>query len=247
MVMLRLFFKSTTISNNTINLNSDTAHYITSVLRLKEGEEIEVIIDETSIKHIKVATINKTSLTFKVLEENKLKHSKINNILIQGLPKQDKMSDIIRRCTEIGVTTIIPVITERSIPKLDEKKSKNKQARWQAVAKSAAEQSHRTNIPHIEPILTMAELIAHPLVKDADLKLVPWECERNETLKEKLKQSNNVKTVCTFIGPEGGITAGEISQLTSINFQPVSIADTVLRTENAGFLTLSNILYELST
>jgi len=243
--MIRLFFSATNIQNQTINVNKETSHYINSVLRLKENEEIEIIIDETHIKHIKIKTIDKFSLTFKTIEERELKHNKIKNILIQSLPKQDKMSDIIRRCTEIGVTTIIPIITERSIPKLDDKKAENKWSRWQAVAKSAAEQSHRTSIPTIEPIITLAELITHPLIQTADLKLVPWECERSRTLKEKLKENTKAQTICTFIGPEGGITDAEIERLKESNFTPVTIAESVLRTENAGFLTIANILYEL--
>lgn len=244
--MIRLFFSTTDILDDTITLNKETSHYITSVLRIKENEKIEIIIDETIIKHIKVKNIDKTSLTFKVLKENQLTQTKIKNILIQGLPKQDKMSDIIRRCTEIGVNTIIPVITERSIPKLDDKKAENKWSRWQAVAKSAAEQSHRTSIPTIEPIQTIAQLLTNPLIQTADLKLVPWECERSKTLKEKLKENKKAQTICTFIGPEGGITDAEIEKLKQINFTPATIAETVLRTENAGFLTLANILYELN-
>jgi len=265
--MSRIFCKSEDISGQMLRLTRDKYHYLKDVLRLKVGDTMTLVVSSdvggdtvpssVQVLQIKVCVLSQSSVEFETLSlcEDPIgslqtvsdvrfigRRGLLRLILIQALPKQDKMSDIIKKCTEIGVTDIIPLRLSRCVSDPDGQKLKSKQVRWQAVAENASVQSQRVRIPVIHETVSLAELCRHPLVIQCALSIVAWEGERSRTLYEVLhSQSTPPSSVCIVIGPEGGITEGEIATLAEAGFVSVSIADTVLRTENAGFLALGNV------
>ena len=162
---------------------------------------------------------------------------RIKITLAQALPKSSKMDDIVQKSTELGVFEIIPVTTERSIPKSD------KSERWNKIAKESAEQSGRVHVPQIKNTVSFDELLKS--CENYGLKLLPWECENSRSLKTELVNNKNASSVLILIGPEGGFSPKEAEKASLKGFKSVSLGKRILRTQTAGPATLAMILYEM--
>ena len=154
-----------------------------------------------------------------------------------SLVNEQKMDLILQKLTELGVSKIIPVKTERSIIKLDDKKETKKIVRWQTICKEASEQSKRTSIPEVTNIMKLEELTK----LDSELKLI---CSLNDKTKPLAEYLNKgIKSIMFTIGPEGGFTEKEETFLMNNGFLPVSLGKRVMRVETAAIYVASIINY----
>ena len=194
----------------------------------------------------KIIEMNKENIKCEILEKiasNSEAGVHIN--ILQGLPKAEKMELIIQKCTELGVKEITPVEMERCIVRLDEKSAIKKQERWQKIAEVAAKQSGRDLIPKINSVTNMKNICN--MLADYDIVLVPYENEKNTTLKEVLsKLPKKDLKIATIIGPEGGFEEEEIKILEKNNCKIVTLGNRILRTETVAIAMTSVILYELA-
>ncbi len=215
-------------------------NHIKNVLRMKVGERIIISYNGKS-DLCEIFGILPEYVQAKVLEENYNDTSlPIKIVLMQGLPKGDKTELIIQKAVELGVDEIIPVETERSVVKIDNKKKDGKIARWQAISESASKQSKRNFIPEISPILTFNEAMER--AKDFDLFIVPYECkEEMKATAETLSLIKKGMTIGIFIGPEGGISDGEIKKAETIGAKTISLGKRVLRSETAAVITVGMV------
>ncbi len=221
-------------------IGSDYNH-IKNVLRMKEGEKL-IVSNNGKSDLCEIEGFIDSEVLVKVIEENYNDTSlPVKIVLMQGLPKSDKMELIIQKTVELGVDKIIPVETSRSIVKIENKKKDGKTARWQAIAESAGKQSKRNYIPEISPILTFKEAIER--AKEFDLFIVPYECKSGMTAtKETLSKIKKDMTVGIFIGPEGGISEEEISKAESVGAKVISLGKRILRTETAAITAVAMIM-----
>lgn len=175
-----------------------------------------------------------TTVELEIIEENyNNAELPLNIYLFQGLPKGDKLEYIIEKCVELGVYKVIPTEMKHCIVKLDEKKAKSKQTRWQSIAESAAKQSKRNIIPEIMPVCSYQEALA--LAKTLDLILVPYEnAEGMLSTASALKALEKVNSVGIFIGPEGGFHESEIEKAVECGAKIISLGSRILRTETAA-------------
>ncbi|MSR88919.1 MAG: 16S rRNA (uracil(1498)-N(3))-methyltransferase [Candidatus Margulisbacteria bacterium] len=240
--MHRIFIKDTQWHNTLLLLSDEQTHHLNTVIRIKKNDPLEITTTNKTYQII-VRSIQKNKLEFLINEETTHPKKEHRITLIQALPKQDKFAEIIKKCTELGIDEIIPVITERCLVKAHNIKQENKLERWNKIALAASEQSKRTALPEIHPIYALRELKEKIDLQKYDVKLVCWEEEKKQTLKSLLTENKNPRNILIFIGPEGGISQEEMSFLTQLNFQSVSISETILRVENAAFLAIANILY----
>ena len=158
--------------------------------------------------------------------------------LFQGLPKGDKLELIIQKAVELGACGIIPVEMNRSVVKLDEKKKKAKQERWQAIAESAAKQSKRNLIPTVSEALSYKNAIK--MASDMDVFLVPYENERGmKATEEALSKIKSGSKIGILIGPEGGFDESEVIAAKEIGGDIVSLGKRILRAETAAITALS--------
>lgn len=146
-----------------------------------------------------------------------------------------------------GANSIIPVISERSVPKIEDKADK-KTEHWQKIAKEAAEQSGRSSIPQIAPLSRFEDIIK--TAKNYDLSLIPWEGETNNSLKTVLtdltnQHNNRPNNILILIGPEGGFSKSEVDKASKAGFKSISLGKRILRTETAAIAMLAQIYYEL--
>lgn len=244
--MNQFFVESGQIQDKKIIITGKDVNHIKNVLRMKIGEELSVsngcdgkeyrgIIEEFTDDAVVCA------LAF-VKEDGVELPSKV--YLYQGLPKADKMELIIQKAVELGVYEIIPVATKRAVVKLDEKKSKSKIARWQAISEAAAKQSKRAIIPNVAEVLSFKEALKE--CQKAKVKVIPYElAEGMDKTKEIISDLKPGQDVAIFIGPEGGFDDAEIEAAMEAGVIPITLGKRILRTETAGFTILSWIMYQL--
>jgi len=154
--------------------------------------------------------------------------------IAQAVGKGDKFEQVIQHGTEIGASAFIPLVTERTVVRLKANEAENKLARWQAVAKAAAEQAGRGRIPMIEPLSSLPETL-----KRRDQFGICWILDQDgETPHPTAAKSSFL----ILVGPEGGFTQIEIESARIAGLQVVSLSPYTLRTETAALVALSRIL-----
>jgi 16S rRNA (uracil1498-N3)-methyltransferase len=215
------------------------AHYLRDVLRLKKGDKLELLDGSGQVHQAEIVTLLKERVEVKVIRSYYSENEPAVKItLAQALPKGQKMDFVVEKSVELGVNRIIPVLTERSIGKTA------KLERWQKLAKEAAEQCGRAIIPEVTELTDFASVVK--LKDQVDLALLPWELEKEKSLKSilSIQQSNHRSIIC-LVGPEGGFSQAEETAAVKAGWQTVSLGKRILRTETAGLAILANILYEL--
>lgn len=164
--------------------------------------------------------------------------------LFQGYPKGDKMEQIVQKAVELGAYEIVPVMMNRCVVKLDEKRASKKVERLNAIAESASKQSKRGIIPKVREVMTMEQAIDY--AKILECVIIPYECaEGMECSRKIIKESTDSKSIGIFIGPEGGFEAKEIEALKGIGGNVISLGHRILRTETAGMTVMSILMWML--
>ena len=222
-----------------ISISGPEARHLKDVLRFKTGDAV-ILFDGSGFEFTGMITgIGKELVSVAVAEAKEGKtESPIEIVLGQGIPKSDKMDLIVQKSTELGVSRIVPLFTERVVPKAF---SNNKIERWQRIAVEACKQSGRVKVPVISEPVSIDQF-----VKDGGpsfLKLIPWEGEKERSLKEVLPVTLENSKVTFIVGPEGGLTESEIGIAKGYGFIPVSIGKRILRTETVSLSLLSIIQY----
>lgn len=239
--MQRYFITSE--EKNTELITGEKYHHIVNVMRAKINDEIELSYDGV-IYLSKIIEINNASLKYSVIDQYYFDSEFMFNVtILQGYPKGDKIDDIIKHSTELGVNKIIPALMERSIVKLDENKRQNRKERLQKIALEASMQSKRNVVPIIGDIVGLNKID----YSEYNIKILAYEEEaKNEnnnftTIIKSLKKNDNV---IIAIGPEGGFSNNEVDYLKSKGFVACSLGKRILRTETASLYVLSAIGYE---
>ena len=253
--MHHYFTKPSAIEDKTVTITGKDVNHIKNVLRIRPGEEISVSVEDSSSEYrciVRELCDDKVicDLAFVKEEGNELP---ADIILLQGLPKSDKMELIIQKAVELGASKIVPVAMKRSVLKLEPSKAPSKIARWQAISEAAAKQSKRSVIPEVTMPMSVKEALA--AVKDCDHKLLPYELSDDTSthnifddavrdLKEK-ENAGNRGSIAIFIGPEGGFDVSEVDEAAESGFKAVTLGKRILRTETAGMTVLSYLMIAL--
>jgi 16S rRNA (uracil1498-N3)-methyltransferase len=243
--MHRFFVEPSGIDEAQISIRSpeDRKHML-KVLRMRVGDEIEVS-DSLKFEYVaRIVAIDSDEIRATILKKHQFQREpKLQTTLYQAIPKQGKMDVIIQKTVELGVTKLIPVLTERSIAS-GESLSGSKLERWRKVAQEAGKQCKRGFIPAIGPGVSFQEML--PQFSEHDMVLFPYEQETERTLKAVLRTaSESPQRVAILIGPEGGFTDKEAAAVEAAGGLPVTLGKTILRTETAGPAALAMVMYEL--
>lgn len=251
--MSKFFVKTEQINNNDIVIIGDDVNHIINVLRMKKPDKVQICNQDTGDNYnAEIVNYSKNEVECKIISKiNETTESNVHITLFQGIPKFEKMELIIQKNTEVGIKSIVPVIMERTVVKLDEKIASKKLERWQKIAEIAAKQSMRDIIPQIGNITKLKDIDT----TEFDAVLVAYENEEHNMLKTELQKlerkikSNNSSeqqyNIAIVIGPEGGISEKELVMLAEKNAKFVSLGKRILRTETAGVVMAGNIIYEL--
>ncbi|PHV71517.1 16S rRNA methyltransferase [Sporanaerobium hydrogeniformans] len=243
--MAKFFVEPCQIKEDTIHIIGPDVNHIKNVLRLDIQKEI-LINDRQGIDYKCIINkIEDTIIYTKIVDKQSSDTEPlVKTVLFQSLVKGEKMEFVIQKGVEIGVTTIIPIMTERCVVKIEsDKKLQAKLDRWNKIAESAAKQSKRGIVPQVERPLSLKEAIDY-VKTHLEGACIPFENEDKYSLKAYLK-TTPLASVGVFIGPEGGFTDEEIRQATSKGIVPVTLGKRILRSETAGLVVLANIMYEI--
>ena len=241
--MHRFFVTEEQIDDEIVAIHGQDAKHIRDVIRLKSGDQVEIVTENNVLKCLLEEVSRERVLARIMSKMEKLNEPPIKISLFQGLPKSVKMETILQKCTEVGVSEFYPVATERSVVKIkDVAKETKKLDRWRSIIEEAAKQSRRDNIPKLGKIISFKEMLRFLEGKNV---LVPYELEEENTLRAYVEGVRGIDEVCIVIGPEGGFDLDEIQLLKNIGACSVTLGRRILRTETAGMVVASILLYEL--
>lgn len=241
--MHRFFIKRGNIFKGGITIEGDDVRHIERVLRLGLKDKIVLCDGHGTDYIVSIEDMDKHSIRTIILSKEESKgEPSVNAVLYQGIPKSTKMDLIIQKCTEIGIARVVPVMTVRTVVKLEsDKDERRKVERWSKIAEEAAKQSGRGRIPIVDMPMTFEQALNN--ARKLDMSIIPYELENNVSLKEAL-QGKTVENIGFFIGPEGGFEPGEMDKAKAAGVVPVTLGKRILRTETAGFAVLTSIMYE---
>lgn len=250
--MMNRFFINAEQIDDVVEIRGDDFNHISNSLRLKKGDKI-IISDQKGYDYI-VRLDEFTDISVKAIVVNKKKNNsepKIKIDLGQAIPKNRNMEYVIQKCVEIGAHKIIPINTKRTIVKLSHKKEQKRLKRWQKISEEAAKQSQRGIIPVIKNIVSTDDKNNFKkLFAGYDLILLLYTDLSSSNFKDILRdyEHDQISNMLLLIGPEGGFTKKEVKFFEEIKRQTylekISLGNRILRTETAGLVALSVVLYE---
>lgn len=221
------------------------SHRVSKVLRLRENDQIMLLDGQGLVYSAQILSFFSRGVQCRLLSRKKVNtEPELKITLAQSLLKGPRFDYALQKNTELGVSEFIPVISHRTVVKLDEdfKFLDKKLERYNHIVQSAAEQSERGIIPEVKNIMTMEELCKSNLAA-YDLKLVCKERSESNLIKEVLNGiQDKVHKVLVLVGPEGGFNEEEIKLTQSSGFIPVSLGKRIYRAETVGTV-ISSILF----
>lgn len=234
--MQKLFIEYTP-ADDKITLTDEQARHIGKSLRMKIGDMLMVTAGNGVDYGCQISDMTKDTVTLDICYEQASKSEPSVEVTIyQGVPKGTKMEDIVQKCVELGVTRIVPTLTNRCVSRPDEKSAQKKNVRYQKIALEAAQQSGRGIVPEIAPMMTLKQAIAND---DAEAKIIFYE-GGGEPLKDIITPS--IKSVSIYIGSEGGFDADEVEMIVNAGATKATLGPRILRTQTAPVCALSCIM-----
>ena len=224
----RLAIAPAQLQDQKILLTNQQQHYLGHVLRLRRGDHF-VAMDGRGQWWLAQMEVNQAQILEPIRVQTELP---IAMTLFAALPKGNGFDDVVRSCTELGVTTVVPVVSDRTLlyP------SSQKVERWRRIAQEAAEQSERTVVPAIWEPVSFTTSLAATTATHRYLCVARNACPH---LKDALDASSTAAEVLIATGPEGGWTEAEVEVALAAGFQPVSLGRRILRAVTAPIVALS--------
>ncbi|WP_110953319.1 16S rRNA (uracil(1498)-N(3))-methyltransferase [Anaerosinus massiliensis] len=238
---MRRFFIQVPLQDK-ITISGDDAHHIIHVLRYKIGQNFIVVDVNGKIAETEIIEIENDILTLQIvsiLEENT--EAPIEVTLAQCLPKSDKMDFIVQKAVELGVSRIIPVISQNCVVKYDDAKKEARRKKWQKIAIEAAKQCGRTILPTVSPIMQLKQLQLE--LQQDTIAFMCYEGQADAAIKSLLT-TTEAKKFLILIGPEGGFTQNEVTDCKEFGVRVVTMGPRILRTETASLAAISMVMYQ---
>lgn len=244
-MITNFYVKPEDIDRDTLTIEGEEARHILSVLRFKTGDVISVVDGCGTRYNVLIEKTLKGSLHGKILTRIRKENEPACHVtLAQAICRQERMDFLIDKATEIGVSSIIPILTERSIVKVSgASKGKTKINRWRRLAIASMKQSLRTVLPEIQEIIPFDHLL--PKIKSFDLCLIATLEKDAKNIKECAELKRRVRKILLIVGPEAGFTEEELSLTKAQGTIPITLGTRRLRTETAGLVFLSIVLQQL--
>ena len=251
--MSRFFISPEDIGQDLIIMNNpEDLHHMVKVLRLKEGDEVDISDGVQWEYRAVIETLARDEAQLKILDRQAFaSEPSVKVTLFQGIPKAGKMETIIQKCVEMGVHRIVPVFMDRTVV-VDRGKFGKKIERWNKVSAEAVKQCRRGIVPRVTDPVKTEDLLKDrtgsgtpDMLEEFDLVLFPYENEKQATIKDALCEAGKPRSVAVIIGPEGGFSDEEAVAIIGVGGRSVSLGRTILRTETAGMAALAMLMYEL--
>jgi 16S rRNA (uracil1498-N3)-methyltransferase len=219
------------VEGDRVSFDATAAHHLGRVLRAAVGDLVQAVDAHGELLSVRLTAIAPRRAEGLIVGRTRLDtESPLRLTLAQAVPKGDKMEGIVRMTTELGVSRVVPLMTERTVVRLEADRLGSRLARWQRVAREAAQQSGRSAVPEIAPPRALAGWRPDP--ERDGLLICFWE-EESRGL-EACLPVGPCSAATVVVGPEGGLTAEEVRGLVDVGAVVAGLGPRVLRTETAG-------------
>lgn len=238
--MHRLLVPRGNIEGVHAEVRGESLHYLTRVLRLRQGDGLEVFDGEGRAWEAVVASIGEDLARIELGEA--LRRSGAPPITLgQGLAKGDKLELVVQKATELGMSRFVPLQLERSVVRLDEAKGADRARRWRKIAEEAARQSGRADVPAVDEPQSLERFLA-AAAERGEAVAVLYEGEREKRLGPWIA-ANLERPIALVVGPEGGFAPAEIERARAAGCAVLGLGPRILRTETAGVAALAVALH----
>lgn len=241
--MRRFFIPADQVDGGRVTVSGGDYHHLIHVLRKQPGDIVEATDGWGNILRIKITGTGADRAICDIIERIPAPGRRTLLTLYQAIPRQGLFDFIIEKCAELGVRRVVPVITERTVVRPAEERSAKKLERWRRIANETIKKVGRADTIDILPVCGLNEIAG--ILWTGSLKLTAWEMEDAKGLKHVLREKSGITEVEFVIGPEGGLSAGEIGLLGGMGFESVSLGKRILKVETAAIAAIANIFYEL--
>ncbi|MFO7696328.1 MAG: RsmE family RNA methyltransferase [Anaerolineae bacterium] len=241
----RFFVPPEWLAHDPISLSGEVAHQLCRVLRLKPGDEIELLDNSGRALKVRLTRVEpRECLALRQESYRPCTEPRVPMVLYQSLPKGRKMDTVLQKAVELGATAIAPVLAARSVPAEPDERGGARLIRWRRIIQEAAEQSGRAVLPSLSDSLTLS--LALEQIQPGDLCLAGL-IEKTAVPIRSVLQLLEAPPPCVrlFVGPEGGFDQGESKLLQEAGAIPVTLGARTLRTETAGLAMLAVVCYAL--
>jgi 16S rRNA (uracil1498-N3)-methyltransferase len=246
--MHRFYLAPENWNPDALALSGAEAHHCRNVLRLESGDKVVVFDGRGRELTAEITSADSSNMRLRKIHEARTPPLRCQITLGQAIPKGKNMDLIVQKAVEIGAAEIAPIISDRTVIRLDEESAASKQAKWQTVAIEAAKQCGQNWLPQVHIPQTMSQFFQHP--RRFDLQLIGSLQSDAVHLKKILAEhsaqhGDRPSSVLMLVGPEGDFTPAEISLARSHGCRPITLGPIVLRVETASIYCLSILSYEL--
>ncbi len=241
--MIRLFLPPEQIVGDTVTIRDNDNLHLTRVLRARPGETLLALDGRGNAFRAVLVSVDRRETTARIEEAVAMPPEPHVFLTVgQALGKGDKFEQVIQHGTEAGASAFVPVRAERSVADVPAAKVTERVARWQQIAKGAAEQSGRSRIAGVSPPQTLPELL-RTAANDGPVLLLHTQREAlslRTVLEEFVAPPGRL---LLLVGPEGGWSPAEVGQAQEAGARVVGLGPRILRTETAALVAISQILY----
>src|SRR3954468_9115654 len=229
-------------------LTGGEAHHCRNVLRLEHGDKVVAFDGRGREVTAEITDVSGNEISLRKLHEARTPPLRCQITLAQAVPKGKNMDLIVQKAVEIGAAEIAPILSDRTVVRLDEESAASKQEKWQSVAIEAAKQCGQNWLPQVHRPQTMAQFFQQG--RRFVLQLIGSLQSDARHLKEILAEisaehGDRPGNVLMVVGPEGDFTPAELSLARSHGCRPITLGPIVLRVETAAIYCLSVLSYEL--
>jgi 16S rRNA (uracil1498-N3)-methyltransferase len=242
MRLTRVFVDAALEAGSSIDLPKETAAHLAKVLRSRSGDEVVLFNGDGREFSGILESVRGNRVAAAIGAPRKVDvESRLGITLVQCLPRGEKMDFVVQKATELGVTRIVPVISQRSVVRLDDRQAHSKQSHWRSVAISACEQCGRARLPIVD---SPAPLLNY-LGQSTPAEHRRWVLEPHsiaaaleDTPPGTASQRPALPAVEIAVGPEGGFAEDELEAFRIAGFSRLSLGPRVLRTETAAIAAI---------
>ena len=236
----RFFIPDVRREGERIAIDGTDAHKIVNVLRLRSGDEIELVDSAGSLFLATLETEGDAVRAYLRQQRTTAVSAPLAIDVAQGIPKGQKMDFVVEKLGELGVRALIPIESERTVAR---DIGSAKLERWRRLARAASQQSGRVDLLAVEDPLPMSRLAER--FAEYDAVLLPWEVAAPQPLREQLPAlAAGARSVLVIIGPEGGFSHAEVDAAQAAGAHPIWLGPRILRTETAALATVAILAYE---
>jgi 16S rRNA (uracil1498-N3)-methyltransferase len=246
--MHRFYLPPEQCQGDIVILTEREAHHAVHVLRLRTGDSATVLDGAGRVLSCVVESQARKEVRLKVTEKTFVPERPQRITLLQAIPKAKLLDSIIQKATELGVSRIVPLLSERVVIHLEDKQAKNKTDKWQAIAIEAIKQCGQPWLPRVEAPATPEQFLKR--AEQFELPLVASLESGSKHLRNYFAAFSRAhdrlpSSICIWVGPEGDFTPQEYAIIRSSGALPITLGPLVLRVETAATYCLSVLNYEL--